>query len=59
MRPARVGGCIYHDAVVDSQARGAIPLLPKDYVAAGAVLGRAFLDNPLWLVSRAMSMVLP
>lgn len=45
-----MGGCIYHDAVVDSQARGAIPLLPKDYVATGAVLGRAFLDNPLWLV---------
>lgn len=43
------GACFYHDAVVDPQPRSVIPLLPKDYAAAGGVLSRAFLDDPLWL----------
>lgn len=40
---------IYHDGVVDPPPSGVIPLLPKDYAAAGGVLGRAFFDDPLWL----------
>jgi ribosomal protein S18 acetylase RimI-like enzyme len=42
-------GSIYHDVVADPQSREVIQLLPKDYSAAGGVLGRAFLDDPLWL----------
>ncbi len=34
--------------MVDSEARTAIPLEPKDFTVAGAVLGRAFQDDPLW-----------
>ena len=45
----RTGRRIYHDGVVDPLPSGVIPLLPKDYAAAGGVLGRAFLDDPLWL----------
>lgn len=43
------GRRIYHGAVVDPQPPGVFPLLPRDQVAAGRVLGRAFLDDPLWL----------
>jgi len=35
--------------VADPQSHEVIRLLPKDYSAAGGVLSRAFLDDPLWL----------